>query len=93
MTLRLAQGGQRFAPGRATTPLNGEKVPTFATFIRNSDPGSVAGLPGLTVPAGLTASGLPVGVELDGLPFTDRALLSLGLALEKLLGPLPRPGS
>ena len=73
--------------------LNGEKVPTFATFIRNSDPGSVAGLPGLTIPAGLTASGLPVGVELDGLPFTDRALLSIGLALEQLLGPLPRPGS
>ena len=73
--------------------LNGEKVPTFATFIRNSDPGSVAGLPGLTIPADLTASGLPVGVELDGLPFTDRALLSIGLALEQLLGPLPRPGS
>jgi len=33
--------------------LNSEKVPTFATFARNTDPGSVAGLPGLTVPAEL----------------------------------------
>jgi mandelamide amidase len=73
------------------TELDGKKVPTFPTFIRNTDPGSNAGLPGLSVPAGLTRAGLPVGLELDGPVGSDRKLLAIGLALEKLLGPLPAP--
>ncbi len=73
------------------TELDGKKVPTFATFIRNTDPGSNAGIPGLSVPAGLTGAGLPVGLELDGPVGSDRKLLAIGLALERLFGPLPAP--
>lgn len=73
------------------TMLDGKKVPTFATFIRNTDPGSNAGIPGLTIPMGMTKEGLPVGLELDGPTGTDRKLLAIGLALEKLLGPIPPP--
>lgn len=68
----------------ATVMLNGEAVPTFQTFIRNTDPGSVLGVPGLTVPMG-AAEGLPVGLELDARAGDDRALLALGLAIEPLL--------
>jgi len=32
------------------TMLDGKKVPTFATFIRNTNPGSDAGVPGLGEP-------------------------------------------
>lgn len=53
-----------------TTELNGVQVPAFMTFIRNTDPGSVAGLPGISLPAGLS-QGLPVGVEIDGPPHSD----------------------
>lgn len=60
-------------------------------FIRNTDPASNAGLPGLSVPAGLAASGLPVGLELDGPPGSDRRLLELGMAIERTLGPTPAP--
>lgn len=73
------------------TELDGEKVPTFPTFIRNTDPGSNAGIPGLSIPAGLTGAGLPVGLELDGPVGSDRKLLAIGLALERLFGPLPAP--
>ncbi len=73
------------------TPLNGDQVPTFLTFIQNTDPGSNAGLPGLSVPIGRTAGGLPVGLELDGPAGGDRRLLGIGLALEALLGRLPAP--
>jgi mandelamide amidase len=66
--------------------LNGRKVPTFQTFIRNTDPGSNAGIPSLVVPAGVTRDGLPVGLELDGAAGSDRDLLRVGLALEELLG-------
>ena len=74
-----------------TTKLNGADVPTFPTFIQNTDPGSNAGIPGLTVPIGRTATGLPVGLELDGPAGSDRRLLGIGLALEALFGRLPAP--
>jgi indoleacetamide hydrolase len=74
-----------------TTKLNGADVPTFFTFIQNTDPGSNAGIPGLTVPIGRTAAGLPVGLELDGPAGSDRRLLGIGLALEALVGRLPAP--
>ena len=71
--------------------LNGKEAPTFPTFIRNTDPGSNAGIPGLTIPAGLTPEGLPVGLELDGPFSSDRRLLAIGLSVEKVLGPIGRP--
>ena len=74
-----------------TVTLNGKEVPTFQTFIRNTDPGSNAGIPGLSVPIGLTKDGLPVGLELDGPAYTDRHLLAIGLALESVLPETPRP--
>jgi indoleacetamide hydrolase len=75
----------------ATVELNGEQVPTFFTYIRHTDPGSNAGIPGINVPVGLTRAGLPVGLELDGRPGHDRALLALGLSLERVFGSLPAP--
>lgn len=71
--------------------LNGRRVPTFQTFIRNTDPGSVAGLPGINLPVGLTGQGLPVGLALDGLSGTDRALLSIAASIEALFPALPAP--
>ncbi|MEX2223490.1 MAG: indoleacetamide hydrolase [Candidatus Rokuibacteriota bacterium] len=74
-----------------TTKLNGADVPTFVTFIQNTDPGSNAGIPGLTLPIGRTQAGLPIGLELDGPAGSDRRLLGIGLALEALFGRLPAP--
>lgn len=74
-----------------TVDLNGERVPTFLTYIRNTDPGSNAGIPGISVPVGLTAAGLPVGLELDGPARSDRRLIALAAAVERLLPPLPVP--
>jgi mandelamide amidase len=74
-----------------TTMLNGAQVPTFPTFIRNTSPGSVAGIPGLSLAAGLTPAGLPVGMELDGPEGSDRRLLAIGLAIEQILPKLPPP--
>jgi indoleacetamide hydrolase len=71
--------------------LLGEQVPTFITFIRNTDPGSNAAVPGLALPMGLTTDGLPVGIEFDGPEGSDRDLLALGLAVEAVLGRLPPP--
>ena len=74
-----------------TVELNGEQVPTFPTFIRNSAPSSLAGIPGVTLPAGLSADGLPIGMELDGPAGSDRALLALSAAVEAILPATPAP--
>ena len=60
-------------------------------MIRNTLPGAHAGLPGLSIPAGLTAAGLPVGIELDGPLGADLTLLKIGRAIEEITPPLPPP--
>ena len=64
----------------------GPLVDTFATMIRNADPGSTAGVPGLSLPAGLTMEGLPIGLGLDGPIGSDSKLLGIGQSMETLLG-------
>lgn len=68
-----------------------EPTTTFSTVLRNTDPASNAGIPGLSLPAGTTAAGLPVGLEIDGPLGSDRRLLAVGELLEALLGPGPTP--
>ena len=74
-----------------TIDLGGERVPTFPTFIRNTDPGSNAGIPGLSLPTGLTSTGLPVGMELDGPVGSDARLLAVAAAVEEAVGFDARP--
>ena len=74
-----------------TVELNGAQVPTFATYIHNTDPASIAGLPGISLPAGLTQQGLPVGLEIDGPEGSDRRLLAVALVVERALGFDARP--
>lgn len=74
-----------------TVELNGAQVPTFLTYIRHTDPDSNAGIPGVTVPAGLTAAGLPIGIEFDGPSHSDRRVLSIAMAAERVLPTIPAP--
>jgi len=64
----------------------------FGLFIQNTDPGSNAGIPGIQIPIALgPVSKLPIGLELDGPSGSDRRLLEVGMALEKVFGRLPAP--
>ncbi|MGK5629414.1 amidase family protein [Streptomyces sp. URMC 123] len=71
--------------------LGGRRESALSAYTRTTGPGSVIGLPGLTVPAGLDASGLPVGLALDGVPGRDRELLRIGHMCELLIGRVPAP--
>ena len=44
---------------------------------------NMAGLPGIAVPAGLSADGLPLGLQLIGRPFDEAALFSLAAVIER----------
>jgi aspartyl-tRNA(Asn)/glutamyl-tRNA(Gln) amidotransferase subunit A len=46
-------------------------------------PASLAGLPGISVPAGLDAGGLPLGLQLIGRPFDEETVFAGAAALEK----------
>ncbi len=78
--------------GRDAEVLIGDrKISTFTALARNITPTGTVGLPGLVLPAGLTQSGLPVGIELDAPAGADRALLAIGMAVARVLGSLPPP--
>ena len=47
---------------------------------------NLAGLPGISVPAGLDPKGLPLGLQLIGKPWEEGDLLNTAFALEKALG-------
>lgn len=47
---------------------------------------NLAGLPGMSVPAGFSKSGLPIGVQLMGRHFDEQVLFNVSLALENSLG-------
>jgi aspartyl-tRNA(Asn)/glutamyl-tRNA(Gln) amidotransferase subunit A len=47
---------------------------------------NMAGLPGIAVPAGTDAQGLPLGLQLFGRPFDEETLFSLGAAIEREAG-------
>ncbi|MDA0664774.1 MAG: amidase family protein, partial [Proteobacteria bacterium] len=49
-------------------------------------PASLAGLPGISVPAGLSADGLPLGLQLIGRPFDEETVFRVAHVLEDAAG-------
>ena len=47
---------------------------------------NMAGLPGISVPSGLDAQGLPLGLQLIGRPFEEETLFALGAVIEQAAG-------
>ena len=53
---------------------------------------NLAGLPGISVPAGLDPKGLPLGLQLIGRPWEEGDLLNVAYALETAAGFVSKPG-
>ena len=54
-------------------------------------PVNLAGLPGIALPAGLDAHGLPLGLQLIGRPWDEAALLNTAEVLERAAGFVSKP--
>lgn len=74
-----------------TVTLNGVEVPTFGGFIRNTDPASNAGIPGISLPVAVSEDGLPIGMELDAAEGDDQLLLAIAAAVEPVFAFSSRP--
>lgn len=70
---------------QAQIMVNGITKDHFAYSIRNTDPGSLAGQPALSIPVNRADGGLPIGLSLEGPIGSDRKLLSIGALFESIL--------
>jgi aspartyl-tRNA(Asn)/glutamyl-tRNA(Gln) amidotransferase subunit A len=52
---------------------------------------NMAGLPGISVPAGFTDDGLPLGLQIIGRPFDEETVLRAGQLIEEAAGRFPSP--
>ena len=52
---------------------------------------NMAGLPGMSVPAGLSSDGTPLGLQLIGKAFDEETLFRTGRVMEEAAGPLAKP--
>jgi aspartyl-tRNA(Asn)/glutamyl-tRNA(Gln) amidotransferase subunit A len=51
----------------------------------------MAGLPGISVPAGFSDDGLPLGLQIIGRPFDEETVLRAGQLIEEAAGRFPSP--
>lgn len=74
------------ASARAPIASGGEAGRRFFTRRSYTTPASLAGVPALSVPCGLTEGGLPIGLQLIGRRFDEATLLRAGRAYERAGG-------
>lgn len=63
--------------------INGQAQETYLDWMRSAYYVTVTGCPAISVPAGFTAAGLPVGIQLVAAPNQERRLLELAHAFEQ----------
>lgn len=64
----------------------GQKVPDYIDWLRFSFLATATSLPAVSLPAGFTKSGMPVGIQLIGQPRGEAKLLQVAKGIEDVLG-------
>ena len=73
------------------TEIDGTPMETYIDWMKSCYYVSVTGHPAISVPAGFTDAGLPVGIQIVGRHQDDWGVLQFGHAFEQTRGPLSRP--
>jgi len=68
------------------TEINGVRLPTYIDWMRSCSDITVTGLPAISVPAGFTEDGLPVGLQIVGRHQDEWGVLQLAHAFEQATG-------
>ncbi|PYS85705.1 MAG: amidase, partial [Acidobacteria bacterium] len=79
-----------FEHGARCVEVSGESISVFRAF-SYSQTFNVFGFPSVVVPAGRSAEGLPIGVQIVGRPFAERTVLAAAEVIEQALGGWQRP--
>jgi aspartyl-tRNA(Asn)/glutamyl-tRNA(Gln) amidotransferase subunit A len=85
VVLTPATPSPAFAPGEITDPVQMYLNDIFTVTV------NMAGLPGISVPGGLSEQGLPMGLQLIGKPFDESTLFQVGYAIEEAAGKFEAP--
>jgi aspartyl-tRNA(Asn)/glutamyl-tRNA(Gln) amidotransferase subunit A len=70
--------------GTTAPPADSEMIETTRRLVRLTYGWSLAGLPALSVPCGLSDAGLPVGLQLAAAPLGEATVLRVGAAYQNL---------
>ena len=54
-------------------------------------PWNLLGMPGMVIPFGMTADGLPIGVQIVGRPWDEEVIIDIAIRLEQARGTFPSP--
>jgi amidase len=79
-----------FEHGAQRLEVNGQSISVFRAF-SYSQTFNVFGLPSVVVPAGQSAEGLPIGVQIIGRSFEEETVLAAASVIEETLGGWRRP--
>lgn len=74
-----------FEHGARRVEVNGQSISVFRAF-GFSQTFNVFGMPSVVVPAGRSAEGLPIGVQIVGRPFEEQTALAAAAVIEEALG-------
>lgn len=66
--------------------INGQDLPSYLEWMPSCCDIAVTGAPALSIPAGFSASGLPIGMQIVAAPRAEATLLAIGRIFEQATG-------
>jgi aspartyl-tRNA(Asn)/glutamyl-tRNA(Gln) amidotransferase subunit A len=71
--------------------IHGEEETVRSALVRMNRPANFTGHPAISIPCGLTKSGLPIGLQLIARHWNESTLLQIAAAIQNTLPPTPLP--